>query len=333
MVNALINALINVFRHLALCRMFPRMVSIVVLAWIGCPSSVSAQTSSVTESPHTVWLAPAQRASTDSTWYPRAITIKSGLIASLDGQHLAIRLAGDDALTKIAAQRVIWVRSLDRSDAESTAVRLYLDGQYGDALLGLINALGSEDDPSDRPPIWRQQWLSMLAADAAWRTNRAEISLELVSQLDQRSLAPMSLASLPIAWTPMPRERAVAAITAATTKTNEQSDAVRLVCASWLLESPTQRAEAEAILDQLAANTKRPLIAGLVDQLRWKLASPRDVTDRWIQWEQSINDLPPSLQAGPLELLVAKMESAGLAEDALRIKLSLELTPLVEKVE
>ena len=37
----------------------------------------------------------------------------------------------------------------------------------------------------ERPPVWRQQWITMLASVAAWKSGRSKICLELVSQLDR----------------------------------------------------------------------------------------------------------------------------------------------------
>jgi len=267
-----------------------------------------------------VWVAPPKPSSADSTWYPGVIKPLEGEIVQLDAKALRLIVTGDQAETLIAAHQVLWVKAGDLSKAESIAIELFFDAKYDKAVRPLLDAL------EDRPPVWRQQWLSMLAANAAWKSRRAKIALELVAQLDARPLPPMTIAWLPINWDGS--ERAVGAVEAAQARLNDPSPATQLVAASWLLSSPV-RAQAKQTLNQLAIDNKRPAIARLAEILVWRTATPPEVKENAAAWQAKVDALPIAVQTGPLRTLIEKFDSAGLEQQAKRLRLSLELTPVI----
>ncbi len=267
-----------------------------------------------------VWLAPSKRTETASRWYPQPVTVISGTIVSLDNKQLAILVTGDEVPRRIAGDRVLWIRPGSVSEKETAALELFADGDYAGALRPLIDSL------AERPPVWRQQWLSMLAAYAAKRSSRGQIALELVSQLDTRPLAPYVLAWLPIAWEN--QQQPAASIEAAAQRLADPSPAVRLVAASWLLSSPN-RSPAAAELKRISVDANRPVLARLAESLMWRTATPPQVAEQADSWQEKTEQLPMVLQTGPLLLLRDKFEAAGLEREAEQLKLSLELTPVI----
>ena len=93
------------------------------------------------------------------------------------------------------SSRVLWIEWDDQSDLDKQLCSAFTNGRDQEVLAGLSEVL------NQRPPVWRQQWLTMLGTVSAWRTHRGRISLELVSQLDKRPLPLMTVAWLPISWT------------------------------------------------------------------------------------------------------------------------------------
>ncbi len=265
-----------------------------------------------------VWLAPGKKTAAQSDWYPQSIKVISGKVDSLNDKRLAILISGDEALSRFAAHRVIWIEPGAMSEKEAAALKLFADGDFAGALRPLIDSL------SERPPVWRQQWLSMLAADAAKRSSRGEIALELVSQLDARPLAPYVLAWLPLAWESRPPP--AASIQAARGRIDDDSAAVKLVAASWLLSSPS-RGDGSRVLKQLSLDPSRPMIAKLAAAVLWRTATPPQVAENASRWQQAVDQLPIVLQTGPMIALAQKFESAGLDREAKRLRLALEMTP------
>ncbi len=265
-----------------------------------------------------VWLEPIRPTASQSDWYARSIETRSGTILSLDSQQLRWVVAGDESESLVASHRVLWIEPGRSPDTERAALKLFAGGKFAESVRPLLDSVG------ERPPVWRQQWLSMLASYASWRGSRSAIALELVSQLDNRPLAPMAIAWLPIAW--RSGAQSVDAIDAGRARLADSSPATRLVAASWLLSS-ADRAGATATLEQLAVNKERPLIARLAAALLWRVAAPPQVTESMGQWQQTIESLPMALQVGPTITLIEKLRAAGQVEAARRHQLSLKLTP------
>ncbi len=265
-----------------------------------------------------VWVEPLRPTSNESDWYPRGIEVHRGEVKQFDAGQVRIQPddEGDDLV--FAAARVLWIEPETVSDLETEAMRLFADGEYSSSLSKLPDILGA------KPPIWRQQWITMMAAVAAWKSGRGEIALELVSQLDRRPLPPIAVSWSPIAWTNRPASRE--AIAAAEARLNDRSPLVQLIAASWLLSSP-KRSEAIAVLKRLESQP-RPNLARFARVLTWRAASPPEVIESADDWEGSIEKLPMVLQTGPLTLLVDKLRAAGESDRAERLRWSLELTPI-----
>ena len=164
----------------------------------------------------------------------------------------------------------------------------------------------------------------MVAATAAFRCDRSKICLELVAQLDRRSLPPMVIAWLPMPWSNgKPNSNAVAAGTA---RLNDPSPLVQLVAASWLV-STSQRSEAVGALDSLKRN-ERPEVRAFAETLHWRTATPPQVTELSNLWQQQVDRMPMVWQAGPTKTLIDKLRSAGLSDRAKPLLWSQELTPI-----
>ena len=281
-------------------------------------ASAADRSSTSPQSSDLIWLQPPPRSSAESHWYPRAIERKRGRIVELDNQTLHFdETAADSPPEIIPAQRLIWVTPGNVSPGESEALQLFYRGEYEAAVRPLIIAVGK------RPPVWRQQQLSMAAAQAAWRSGRSAAAIELVSQLDRRPLSPLALAWLPVAWNSTRQPAAVAA--SAEARLTNPSAVVRLVAASWLLTS--QRGRASQILQNLTADAERPMVALLAEAVLWRTASPPEVEAMHPQWLEKLDRLPIVLQVGPSIALIEKLQAAGIRSEAERLRLSFTLTP------
>jgi hypothetical protein len=268
--------------------------------------------------PDRVWLAPRATSTSARSWYPPEVTPLVGRVTRWDDRQFGFVIRGDKTETLFPAERVLWVRAGGISKNEAAAMRQFADRNYAEALRPLIDVL------QERPPVWRQQWLSMLAAYAAWHSSREAIAMELVRQLDARPLPPLVLAFLPVRWSRS--DPAATAVDHHLVSLTDPSPAVRLVAASWLLPS-RHRSRAIAALDVLIRNGKRPQIARLAAALQWQAAAPEEVVQNAGRWEAEIDSLPMVLQVGPTRTLIEKLTAAGQSAAAKRLQLSLEVTP------
>ena len=268
-----------------------------------------------------LWLQPRRPPSAEQgSWFPQAIQSVRGEVKRFDAQSLEFVPIGEVIETQIASERVVWVSPANFDSLEAPIVELYRAGRYAESLSQLRPIL------EKRPAVWRQQWITMLAANAAYRSGRCNIALELVSQLDRRPLPPMVSAWLPIAW-----KRGVQsadAISEAEKKLDDASasEAVRLVAASWLL-STAKRSEAAAVIKQLTASKRRD-IGLLARSLLWRTASPPQVKQYATEWESQLDQMPMVYQTGPTRALADLFQAAGLSDDAKRLNWALELVPI-----
>ncbi len=275
-----------------------------------------------------IWLSPAEPTSAESRWYARPVTQVTGDIVQLDQQQLRMMIAGETRESLLAAKRVLWIEPDKLPDDATKAIELYKQRKYSDSIRPFLDAL------NERPPVWLQQWLSMMAADAAWRGGRPTIAFELIKQLDSRPLPPVVMAWLPIDWDggAIDQRRDRTSETAALAKLADPSSAVRLVAASWLMRSSSRR-DAVAALQKLALDNQRPTIARLAEVVSWRATLPPNIADSADRWQEKVDALPMVLQTGPLECLASLYLAAGLADKAKRLQLALELTPVIPKRE
>ncbi len=204
------------------------------------------------------------------------------------------------------------------SPLQAEAIALFNEKRDAECLSKLPAVL------KEKPPVWRQQFLTMMAANAARETDRGKIALELVSQLDRRSLPPLVIAWLPIAWT---NDRSAVNAAAATERLSDNSIACRLVAASWLLSSPS-RADAIEVIDAIVNQSQRPVLAAVARSLRVRSMSPPEIKSSLGALVADARKIPMVLQVGPTIALVDKLTTAGLAGEARPLRWSLDLTPI-----
>lgn len=287
------------------------------LVVVFCALQVKAQSP-----PHRIRLAPRVESDAldEQRWYPKPVTTRLGEVVAFDQRQLAIILVGEVEPTRFPADRVLSIEWSETPQEQTDALKLFDDGEYAEALKGLVGAI-SKKDSAQRPPVWRQQRLSMLAAQAAWRSGRGDIALELVEQLDRRPLPTLVLGLLPINWIGSVSSQSIE--NAAAERAKSDSLAVKLVAASWLIRSPKYGEAAESAINRLA-NLNAPIISQLAQQLYWRTKTPVELRSEWQRWETEIDALPMPIQSGPRLALESALRSAGIQDAARGQRLILE---------
>jgi hypothetical protein len=263
-----------------------------------------------------VWIEPTRSI---MGWFAPSIIPARGVVKSFDHQECVLLLQGNDSTTTLAARRVIWIEATRPPELERLALATYVLGQDEDSIRPLIDAVTAA------PPVWRQQQLTALACRAAFRTQRGKLALELISQLDRRSLTPLAIALMPVQWHSIAIEPAIQQ--SASDRIGDPSPLVRLVAASWLLSSK-ERAQATATLQGLLDVKDRPEIAIFAEVLLWQTQPPSDIKSEHVSWLQTIDKFPLVYQSGPLRTVIGRLNAASLNELAKSYELSLEITPL-----
>jgi len=271
----------------------------------------------------TVWLAPPLSTQPSPSWYARPVTKHAGKLIQFDHKEVVIFDEEIGQQVRFASARVIWIEVDELSFLEKQ-LRQSFEKKDDNAVLSGLTAVLME-----RPPVWRQQWLTMLAAIAAYRTNRGEISLDLIRQLDQRPLPLMVLAWLPIAWTnkPMPQSMTGDAMN----QLSNTSEITQLTASSWLLSSP-QREVAIQKLKSLELS-ERFEISTFAKLLLWRVSNPQHVLQSVERWKTTALSLPMVLQTGPLVLIKDKLLASGSTEAAKHLQWSIDAAPIMQQLQ
>jgi hypothetical protein len=278
------------------------------------------------ETRHQIWLSPPKPTSTTSRWFPQPIEIVDGRVMEFNAKQLTYTSTDRNDQITVSADRVLWVEPAKIPEDESTMIRLFEKGAFGQSLSQLPDVLKA------RPPVWRQQWLTMVSACAAHRSGRATIAFDLVQQLDRRPLPPMVIGWLPIQWTRLPIGRNDARASGianqeAGKRINDESLLVQLVAASWMLTSP-DRSLAIDKLQSLTRNRKRRDVALLAQVLLWTTKPPAEVIESESKWLAQLESLPMVMQTGPSIALQQKLRDAGQLDSANRLSWSNQMTPI-----
>ena len=270
----------------------------------------------------TIWLSPSPSETRGSNWYPAAIQKQQGQVVQFDRDAIVITDPKTSRSRRLASSRVLWIEADDQTDREKNIRSFFEEGRDTDVLSGLSDVL------NERPPVWRQQWLTMVAAVSAWRTKRGKVALELISQLDQRPLPLMILAWLPIAWTN--QITAEPLVADALARLSDPSPIVQLIASSWLLSSVHRNIASEKIKELITS--ERTEVAQLASALLWRVATPEQVKKSAEDWRDEIDRMPLMLQGGPLVLLKSKLRSSGEATAAEHLQWSIDVAPLMTQL-
>ncbi|MGC6441220.1 MAG: hypothetical protein ACON4H_01060 [Rubripirellula sp.] len=270
----------------------------------------------------TIWLAPNDSTTQVQNWYVKSVEKLRGEVKQFDDNAIIIIEESSSREVRHVSSRVLWIEWDDQSDLDKQLCSAFANGRDQEVLAGLSEVL------NQRPPVWRQQWLTMLGTVSAWRTHRGRISLELVSQLDKRPLPLMTVAWLPISWTN--RVETDVVVRDAVDRIDDPSELVRLAASSWLLTSAHRELAIETL--ERLMQSERKEVELLAETLSWRIKSPIEAKQSVKQWKEFVANLPLVLQTGPIILLRDKLESAGDESTAKLLEWSLDVSPLMDEL-
>ncbi|TWU63037.1 hypothetical protein V7x_47740 [Crateriforma conspicua] len=264
---------------------------------------------------------PGANRDEDFRWFPDPIRRLRVQIIRFDARRLEYVQSPDQPDTNVvAADRVVWAMPTRWQPGQRQAIDALIRGDDDMALRGLLQ------QTEKRPAVWLQQWMSMAAAQAASRSGRSEIALEIVRQLDRRPMPPMVVGWLPVCWLSSSGRAGGIDAQAARAALSDPSDAVRLVAASALLEK--DRAAASAVLARLSGGQQRPLIAALASAQQMRTLNPAQWAEDWAIHLRRVETLPLAIQMGPLSMAAERTDRAGLDSAAEDLETSLRWAPV-----
>ncbi|WP_068134600.1 serine/threonine-protein kinase [Roseimaritima ulvae] len=250
------------------------------------------------------------------TWLAQPLLKLSGAIESFDAEQLEITVSGETQPTRIRTERIVWVQPGWEDEDARAGMQAYQAGDWPQAIARMLAAL------KRRPAVWRQEWLSVKLANAAFEAGRYPAAFELIAQLDRKPLPLPMIGQLPIVWSGRTTDAGL--IAAAKVKLNAAEPLARLAAASVLLTT-TEATTAQRVLEALATDAERPLVAKLADAQLWRQATPVETARSVQRWQAKTDALPPALIHGPMAAIAERLQAAGEAEQAVELWLAVAL--------
>ena len=264
-----------------------------------------------------IWYQPAPVNSTESSLVPKPLQVVAGTVVEVAGNTMAVQVSDAVEPTFVPVDRLVWIQpSLDDKDARLGLGKME-SGEYAESINLLIAGIQS------KPEVWKQQWLLAHLAIAALETEKFPSVIELVGQLEASNPPVSFYGLLPIRWTS--RRMSPSAIAEARKNIDAPSAIVRLVAASWLLNSPDDRVLAEQTLQALAQGRTNRAVSAYAEVLSWRRTPVPQIGKSADGWLNAVDRLPILMQAGPLLTVADRLQASGDGERAREIFLAIKL--------
>lgn len=255
-----------------------------------------------------VWFQPASRTASDANFVPRPIEKVTGKVAEARLDVWKVESLGSANDVFVPVDRLVWVEPAWTNEDAAEGMRLFAEAEYAQAIESLLTGIKSG------PPVWQQQWLLVHLSQAAFAAERFGPVLQLVDDFSKSKPPETFLGLLPIQWTA--RTMPATALSAAQAKIDSPEPLVRLVAASWLLNSAENRGLAERILEGLSADRPNRVVSVYAEVLRWRRTPVPEIGKQADGWIRSVDRLPIMLQPGPLLTVGDRLQAAGDSERA-----------------
>jgi len=186
----------------------------------------------------------------------------------------------------------------------------FRNGQYPEVI-----RLGKAAISSGKLPNWQQRFLVAKMVDSFWQINQKVIAGNLFLSLLKDSAPRLIYDSAPLLWQTTKVDAAMTEAANAWLKDTESKDA-QLLGASWLLGT-SGSSEAKSILENISQDSDT-FLARLATAQLWRIATPKDVATKYVDWQSIRDSLPVPIQIGPTLAIADKLERASLPGQALQ---------------
>lgn len=255
------------------------------------------------------WTEPGSN--TLDRWTPRRIVEIEGVISEWEPSKLVLVQRQSNAVITFPGDNVVGLEPGWRLEAYAEVHKLYAAGKFsevlqqGQAALKLTGA-----------PRWQQRMLVAEMVEAASAMGQRAVAGRVFGYLAKDSPPDLLLATIPLPWADEALNAGNAIAVEAAKWMDEESDAMKLLGASWSLSGPL-RPKALEILQTLA-KSESAILSGYARAQLWRTVPPDAIRSGELpKWIELRDGLPMAAQAGPSVLLGLRLEQAGEKEMAI----------------
>jgi len=254
------------------------------------------------------WTEPGSN--TLDRWTPRRIVEIEGVISEWETKKLVLVQRQSNAVTTLPGDNVVGLEPGWKLEAFAEVHQLYTQGKFSEVLQQGQAALKLSGAPR-----WQQRLLVAEMVQSACAMGQRAVAGRVFGYLAKDSPPDLLLATIPLPWADEALNAGNAIATEAIKWMEEESDAMKLLGASWSLSGPL-RPKALEILQTLAKSDS-PILAGYAKAQLWRIVPPDEIRSGELpKWIELRDALPLPAQAGPTVLLGMRLEQVGEREMA-----------------
>lgn len=244
-------------------------------------------------------------------WTPRRVVEIEGVISEWEPSKLVLVQRQSNALITFPGDNVIGLEPGWRLEAFAEVHQLYVAGKFsevlqqGQAALKLTGA-----------PRWQQRLLVAEMVESASAMGQRAVAGRVFGYLTKDSPPDLLLATIPLPWADEALSAGNAVAAEAAKWMDDESDAMKLLGASWSLSGPL-RPRALEILQSLT-KSESAILSGYAKAQLWRTVPPDAIRSGELpKWIELRDAMPLAAQAGPTVLLGMRLEQAGEKEMAI----------------
>ncbi len=249
------------------------------------------------------WMEPGDNSL--SRWEPRKVVELTGVIVEWDPAKLSMVRPTGQAATTFPGDQVIGIEVGWKLEAFAQVHQSFKKQDFaevvraGQAALQLTGA-----------PRWQQRLLVCEMVESASAMGQWQLAGKIFGYMVRDDPPMLLLAVLPVPWSDESLTVGKSMREAALGWIDEDSPALQLMGASWLM-SGDQRGKAVETLQRLA-RSDRPVITEYARSQLWRTSPPNELlSSQYATWVQERDAMPIVVQAGPTMLMAYRLQQLG----------------------
>jgi len=244
-------------------------------------------------------------------WEPRQLFEDKGVLLDWDSKGIVIFRSDAKSHITIPGDCVVRIEPAWANEAGETIHRLFLKREFKSVVTKGQEVL--KDSGKSGLPNWQLRLILAEMIESCSALGKPHIAGPLFVSLAKGAPPLLLFVSIPLPWgeTPLSDLDSPRIQPLAEEWINQESESAQLLGAAWLLAGSKRNLAIET-LEQLARNSKSPIIMAYAKAQLWRTVPPAEIlSDRYPRWLSERDKLMLPAQAGPTMLLAERLQQAG----------------------
>lgn len=237
-----------------------------------------------------------------SLWQTLQVMTLEGQIRSFDAKSLVLTVQSPDGSTdvkNVSSDQVQYVAPVWRGVGTEAAVKLFDQHKYADFSEALTKL------EIDKIPAWQQVLLTSMVIQVREAHNQIGAAGDSFIELAKFPIPELVYGDMPLCWT----VSSVDVTDRAQKWIDQDSEAAKLLGASWLLLGPESQKAKQVLLDLQKSNNSP--IAQLAKAQAWRLVPAPNSLEQLSSWNSERDRMLRPLALGPTEFISDRLMRIG----------------------